>query len=101
MTAAEHPFEIFGSKAKFAFEVRQAPNAVTDGDPEDFKGSWGDWRIWVANSNLCELRVETSEGPVEVHEVRWSLAPPLQLDRRQLDASSSRKTLAARGKNRR
>ena len=73
--AAEHQFTKFGDKASFALEVRYAPDFVIDAEPEDCIGSWGEWRLWIADINLCELRLETSNGPVDVEEVRWFLAP--------------------------
>ena len=73
--AAERPFEIFGDKANFALEVRQVPDAAIGPEPEDFAGSWGEWRLWIASLNLCELQLETRDGRVEAREVRWFLAP--------------------------
>ena len=73
--AAEHPFEIFGDRAIFALEVRHTPGSVIGTEPEDWKGSWGEWRLWIANLNLCELRLDTQKESVEVEEVRWFLAP--------------------------
>ena len=73
--AADPPFETFGDKARFALEVRQTPDAVVGPEPEECMGSWGEWRLWLANLNLCELRLNTANGLVEVHQVRWFLAP--------------------------
>lgn len=44
-------------------------------EPEKSAGSWGEWRLWVSNINLCTLRLDAQAGPVEVHEVQWFLAP--------------------------
>ena len=41
----------------------------------DSEGSWGAWRIWVSDVNLCRLQLDTDDGVVEVQEVRWFLAP--------------------------
>ena len=73
--AADPPFEVFGDKARFALEIRQTPAAVIGTEPEDSAGSWGEWRLWIANLNLCELRLDTQNGLTQVHEVRWFLAP--------------------------
>ena len=75
MSAAERPFEIFGDKANFALEVRHTPDSVVGEEPEDWKGSWGEWRLWISDLNLCELRLDTANGLVEIEEVRWFLAP--------------------------
>ena len=75
MSVAEAPFEIFGEKSSSALEIRSLPTAVSGAEPEDWKGSWGEWRLWVANLNLCELRLDTQSGAVEVQEIRWFLAP--------------------------
>ena len=75
MLAADPPFEIFGDKDSFALEIRQLPDAVIGAEPEDCTGSWGEWRLWIAKLNLCELRLDTPNGLVEVHEVKWFLAP--------------------------
>ena len=75
MSEVEYPFEIFGKKSTFALEVRHIPDCVIGEEPEDWKGSWGEWRLWISNLNLCELRLDTADGPVKVEEVRWFLAP--------------------------
>lgn len=75
MSEVEHPFEIFGNKSAFALEVRHIPDRVIGEEPEDWKGSWGEWRLWISDMNLCELRLDTADGSVEVEEVRWFLAP--------------------------
>ena len=75
MSAAERPFEIFGDKANFALEVRHTPDSVVGEEPEDWRGSWGEWRLWISDLNLCELRLDTANGLVEIEEVRWFLAP--------------------------
>ena len=75
-TLADNPsFMIFGDKARFALEIRLIPGAATGPEPEDFMGSWGEWRLWISNLNLCELRLDTEDGLVEIQEVRWYLAP--------------------------
>ncbi len=68
-------FETFGDKASFALEIRLIPDGVTGPEPQDCIGSWGEWRLWVSGLNLCELRLDTEEGSVEVRQVRWFLAP--------------------------
>ena len=75
MSEADQRFEVFGNKSTFALEVRHAPDCVIGEEPEDWKGSWGEWRLWISGLNLCRLQLETAEGSVEVEEVRWFLAP--------------------------
>ena len=76
VTLVDEPqFEIFGDKAHFALEVRLLPNDVIEPEPVDSAGSWGEWRLWIANLNPCQLRLDTQDGLVEVHQVRWFLAP--------------------------
>ena len=75
MLADSASFETFGDKASFALEIRQTPEEVIGPEPEDYKGSWGEWRLWIANLNLCDLQLETEDGLVEVQQVRWFLAP--------------------------
>lgn len=75
MLAVDDQFELFGDRDKFALEVRHTPENIRGAEPEDCKGSWGEWRIWVADVNLCKLRLETENGPVDVDEVQWFLAP--------------------------
>ena len=73
---ADNPsFAIFGNKASFALEIRLIPGAATGAEPEDFMGSWGEWRLWISNLNMCELRLDTEDGLFETQEVRWYLAP--------------------------
>ena len=73
--AVSHKFEIFGDRSRFALELCHMPDSVVGPIPEQSIGSWGEWRLWIADINLCELRLETPEGIVEVEEVRWFLAP--------------------------
>ena len=68
-------FEVFGDKAHFAIELRHTPDTLTDIEPETSRGSWGEWRLWVANINLCEFCLESNGELVELQEVRWFLAP--------------------------
>ena len=68
-------FEIFGDKSHFAIEVRHAPGALTDIEPETSEGSWGEWRLWAADLNLCAIRLESDGKNAEVQEVQWFLAP--------------------------
>ncbi len=75
MSAAEPTFRTFGRKGDFALELRHLPDSTIGPEPEDCMGSWGEWRLWVAGVNLCELRFNTCDGPVEVREIRWFLAP--------------------------
>jgi len=75
MSATEAPFQIFGKKSNFALEIRHLGSTGGVTEPEDWRGSWGEWRLWIAGLNLCELRLATQEGPVEVDHVRWFLAP--------------------------
>ena len=75
MSEAECPFEAFGNKSTFALEVRHLPDCEIGEEPEDWKGSWGEWRLWIADLNLCKLRFDTADGLVDVEEVRWFLAP--------------------------
>ena len=75
MSEADQPFAVFGTKSTFALEVRHARDSVIGEEPEEWKGSWGEWRLWISGLNLCRFRQETAEGSVEVEEVRWFLAP--------------------------
>ena len=77
MSVAEPQFEAFGDRARFALEMRHLPESVVEPEPEDWIGSWGEWRLWVANLNLCELQLHTPRGLEECLEVRWFLAPLL------------------------
>lgn len=72
---ADQQFEVFGDRAHFALEVRHMPNVSTDNDPEASEGSWGEWRLWVAEINLCAFHIESDDENVEIQEVRWYLAP--------------------------
>lgn len=73
--AADDGFRLFGDKSSFALELRIEPAQPRDGVPLDSVGSWGAWRVWTADVNLCRLQLETETGHGEVHEVRWFLAP--------------------------
>ena len=75
MSVDDDRFEVFGDKATFALEIRHMPEQVRGAEPEDCKGSWGEWCLWVSDVNLCELRLETNDGLVDVQAVRWFLAP--------------------------
>lgn len=75
MSAVEERFQIFGERDIFALEVQHIPRLVRGAEPEDCKDSWGKWRLWVADVNLCELRLKTEEGLIEIDEVQWFLAP--------------------------
>ncbi len=72
LDTAKH-FEIFGEKTQFAIQVRHIPDELTDVEPETSEGSWGEWRLWVADINLCAFRIESDSN--EIQEVRWFLAP--------------------------
>lgn len=72
---AEEQFRLFGDKATFALELCLSPEQPTRGVPEDSVGSWGAWRLWVADVNLCRLQLDTETGAIEAEEVRWFLAP--------------------------
>ena len=73
--AVNHTFEIFGDKSSFALELCHIPESVVGPTPEDSSSSWGEWRLWVADINLCKFRLETPDGVDEVEEVQWFLAP--------------------------
>jgi len=75
MLAGEDQFHVFGERTSFALEVHHVPGKEHDAEPEDSKGSWGKWRLWAADENLCRLRLKTPDGPVEIDEVQWFLAP--------------------------
>ena len=66
---------IFGDKSSFALELCHIPESVVGPTPEDSSSSWGEWRLWVADINLCKFRLETPDGVDEVEEVQWFLAP--------------------------
>lgn len=73
--AAENPFRLFGDKSRFALELYLAPSQPRNAAPLDSLGSWGAWRLWIADINLCRLQLDTDTGLCEVQEVRWFLAP--------------------------
>lgn len=75
MSVDDNQFEVFGDKANFALEICHSPEHIRDAEPEDSEGSWGKWRLWIADVNLCEQRLETQKGLVEIQEVHWFLAP--------------------------
>jgi hypothetical protein len=75
LSAVDNRFELFGDKAIFALEVRLLANPTDAAIPAESAGSWGAWRLWVANINLCNVQFETRTGLTEVSEVRWFLAP--------------------------
>ncbi len=75
MSVDEDQFYIFGERAVFALEIQHAPGIIHGAEPEDCKGSWGKWRLWVADVNLCKLRLKTEGGLIEIDEVQWFLAP--------------------------
>lgn len=68
-------FMTLGDRAKFALDLRLASDTPPNVEPEQSANSWGEWRLWVANVNLCALQFETRAGTVEVQEVQWFLAP--------------------------
>jgi Zn-dependent peptidase ImmA (M78 family) len=72
---ANDQFKSFGERSVFALEVQLLPDPQDGAVPAESVGSWGAWRLWVANLNLCSLQFETREGLAEVTEVRWFLAP--------------------------
>jgi Zn-dependent peptidase ImmA (M78 family) len=72
---ADNRFELFGDKALFALEVRLLADPADAAIPAESVGSWGAWRLWVANLNLCSVQFETWTGLTDVAEVRWFLAP--------------------------
>ena len=72
---ADKKFVTLGNKAQFGFQLRLNPRQACELEPERSVNSWGEWRLWVANVNLCALQFETQVGTVEVQEVRWFLAP--------------------------
>ena len=68
-------FEIFGDKAEFALEFALLSDSIA-AEPEESKGSWGAWRLWVAGVNLCDIRLQGADGNTSaVQEVRWFLGP--------------------------
>lgn len=73
--AADEQFRLFGDKASFALELCLTAEQPRRGVPQDSHGSWGAWRIWVADVNLCRLQIDTENGVAEAQEVRWYLAP--------------------------
>ena len=73
--AVEDGFQLFGDRSSFALEVRLAPDQPREATPLDSVGSWGAWRLWISEVNLCRLQLGTDAGLCEVQEVRWFLAP--------------------------
>ena len=72
---ADNKFITFGDRASFSLQLRLASRQVGKFVPERSVNSWGSWRLWVANVNLCAVQFDTSDGIVEIQEVRWFLAP--------------------------
>ena len=72
---ADKKFVTLGNKAQFGFQLRLNPGQTCEFEPERSVSSWGEWRLWVANVNLCALQFETQAGTVEVQEIRWFLPP--------------------------
>lgn len=68
-------FEIFGNKGEFALEVRLVADDRREAAPLDSVGSWGDWRLWISDINLCEIDYRTPDGITSASEIRWYLAP--------------------------
>ena len=68
-------FTPFGNRSVFGLEVRLESGKVRGAAPERSVNSWGEWRLWVANVNLCALQLDTKSGLAEVQGVRWFLAP--------------------------
>ena len=75
MLDGDKKFVTLGNTARFGIQVRLIPEEASAIEPECSVHSWGEWRLWVSNFNLCALQLETEEGPVEVQEIRWFLAP--------------------------
>ena len=71
----DRSFTAFGDRSHFALELQHESGRVDETAPERSAGSWGEWRLWVANVNLCALQLDTEAGVVVVQEVRWFLAP--------------------------
>ena len=71
----DRSFTAFGDRTHFALELQIESGRVDETAPERSAGSWGEWRLWVANVNLCALQLDTEAGVVVVQEVRWFLAP--------------------------
>ena len=68
-------FETFGDKADFALEFALLPDSIA-AEPEESEGSWGAWRLWVSDVNLCDIRLRGADGTTSaVQEVHWFLAP--------------------------
>ena len=72
---ADNKFITFGDTANFGLQLRLIPEQACEIEPEQSVNSWGEWRLWVANVNLCTLQIGTKAGMVEVEEARWFLAP--------------------------
>jgi len=58
MSADEGQLRVFGEKTIFALEILHAPGMIRVSEPEDCKGSWGKWHLWVADVNLMQTPVE-------------------------------------------
>src|SRR4051794_30164749 len=66
-------FVTFGNRAVIALECRRLKDPDWDGAPWDSVGSWGEWKLWVADQNLCEYEhPEIANGTTGVV---WYLAP--------------------------
>ena len=73
--AAKEEFRLFGEKSQFALELCLAAKQPYHAVPLDSIGSWGKWRLYISDFNLCRLQLDTEAGVVEVAEVCWFLAP--------------------------
>ena len=68
-------FFLFGKKSQFALELCVKSSQPSNAVPYESLGSWGAWRLWVSNINLCQQQLETENGLEELQEVTWFLAP--------------------------
>lgn len=72
---AEGQFRLFGDKSRFALEIWLATDQPRHAVPLDSFGTWGAWRLYISDVNLCRLQLDTDAGILDVREVRWFLAP--------------------------
>lgn len=77
LTTGNDGFSRFGDSSVFALDIRLMKDP--DGDdcaPAASVGSWGQWRLWVSDENLCAHDLRLDDGDqTRCDAVTWYLAP--------------------------